>query len=430
MIERYTSKEMLHLWSEESKLQSWLEVELAVAKAQAALGIIPQTAYESMRKKAKINAERAAEIEKVTNHDIIAFVSSTAASIGPAGRYLHFGCTSTDIVDTAQSLRLRRASALIELQFKRLRKIIKQQARKHRLTVMVGRSHGVHAEPITFGLKLAVFMAELQRQWERFARARKMVEVGMLSGAVGTFANQDPRVEAKVCKELKLEAELPSTQVVSRDRHADYLCTLAQLAGTLENIAVEIRHLHRTEVREVEEFFAKGQKGSSAMPHKKNPIICERITGLARVMRSYAMASLENMALWHERDISHSSVERIILPDATATMEYMLKLTGNVLENMVVYKDHMKANLNLTFGLIHSQQVLLTLVKKGLSRDDAYRHVQRLAMKAWEDKTSLKTLVMEDKELNRYLSAKDLEECFDLSYHTKHIDKIFKKLGI
>jgi len=430
MIERYSSEAIRKIWSEEHKLETWLAVELAVAEAQAKLGIIPESAYRQLRGKAKINPRRAAEIEQVTTHDVIAFVSSTAESVGPAGRYLHFGLTSTDVVDTAQSLRLRESSDLIQVQLDRLEKAVLKQARAHRHAVMIGRSHGVHAEPITLGLKMAVFLTEIRRQQERFKHARASVEVCKLSGAVGTYANQDPRVEAAVARSLKLTQEIPSTQVASRDRHAEYLCCLAQLGGTVENIAVEIRHLHRTEVREVEEYFAKGQKGSSAMPHKRNPILCERITGLARLLRGYASAALENMALWHERDISHSSVERIILPDATATMEYQLSLMSKVVENMVVHPENMRHNLDMTYGLIHSQQVLLTLVEKGISRDLAYQKVQKLAMQAWEERRDFKQLVAGDPEISGRLTPAELKKCFDLGYHTKHVDRIFKQLKI
>jgi adenylosuccinate lyase len=430
MIERYTSKPMQYIWSEKHKLETWLKVEVAVAEAQAALGIIPKSAYQRIKSRARVNPGRAAEIERETNHDIIAFVSSTAESIGAEGRYLHFGLTSTDVVDTAQSLRLREASELIQAQLKKLDQALLRQTKRHRQTIMAGRSHGVHAEPITLGLKMAVFLMELRRQQERFSRARSAVEVGKLSGAVGTYANQDPRIEARVCRGLKLVPEVPATQIASRDRHAEFLCALAQIAGTLENISVEIRHLHRTEVREVEEYFAKGQKGSSAMPHKRNPILCERISGLARLVRGYAVAALENMALWHERDISHSSVERMILPDATATVEYQLSLTVKVIQNLVVYPENMKRNLDMTYGLVHSQQVLLTLVKKGMSRDQAYRKVQELAMRAWEQRTDFKKLVSEDIKLKALFSAKDIKECFDLKYHTRYIDRIYRRLGI
>ena len=430
MIERYTSPEMQHIWTEENKLVTWLQVELAVAEAQAKLGIIPKKIYAELKKKARVNAKRAAQIEKTTNHDIIAFVSSTAETVGPAGRYLHFGMTSTDVVDTAQALRLRAASDLIEKQLNKLERVLLRQVKRYQNLVMIGRSHGVHAEPITLGAKLAVFLNEVRRQQSRFKPARKTVETGKLSGAVGTYANQDPRVEELVCKKLKISPEIPATQVVSRDRHAEYLCVLAQISGTLENIAVEIRHLQRTEVREVEEYFAKGQRGSSAMPHKRNPILCERITGLSRLMRGYAMAALENMALWHERDISHSSVERMILPDATATLEYQLSLTIKVIEKMLVHKDNINKNLNLTYGLIHSQQVLLTLVKKGMDRDKAYKKVQSLAMQAWEKKEDFKKLVRADETIQALLKPTDFKACFDLDFHTKHIKRIYSKLGI
>ncbi|MEW6516671.1 MAG: adenylosuccinate lyase [candidate division FCPU426 bacterium] len=430
MIERYTSAAMWRIWSEDAKLASWLAVELAVAQAQARLGIIPRAAYRQMKQRARVDRRRAEAIERVTNHDVIAFVSSTAARMGASGRYLHFGLTSSDVVDTAQSLRLRQASDLIAAQLGRLERVLARQAQRHRGTVMIGRSHGVHAEPITWGLKLAVFLAEVRRQQERFARARRTVEICKLSGAVGTYANQDPRVEAAVARQLRLTPEVPATQVAARDRHAEYLCCLAQIGGTLENIAVEIRHLQRTEVREVEEFFAKGQKGSSAMPHKRNPILCERITGLARLLRGYAQSALENMALWHERDISHSSVERMILPDATAVMEYQLSLAARVLETLRVDAKRMRRNLDLTFGLVHSQQVLLALVESGLDRDEAYRRVQALAMRAWSEEKDFRRLVAQDPVIGKRLSPAALRACFDLRYHTKHIPRIFRALKL
>ncbi len=430
MIDRYTSREMKTLWSERQKLESWLEVELAVAETQSVLGIIPKSMYGQMKRQGRVNSRRAEAIEKVTNHDVIAFVSSTAESMGRAGRYLHYGLTSSDVVDTAQSLRLRQASDLITLQLRRLDRALAKQARKYRDTAMIGRSHGVHAEPLTWGLKLAVFLMELRRQAERFENARRGVEVCKLSGAVGTYANQDPRVEARVAKKLQLLPELPATQIVARDRHAAYVSALAQLGGTLENIALEIRHLHRTEVQEVEEFFAKGQKGSSAMPHKRNPILCERITGLARLLRGYAGAALENMALWHERDISHSSVERMILPDATATLEYQLSLTAKVMENLQVYPGQMKKNLGLTYGLFHSQQVMLALVEKGMDRDQAYRLVQRLAQRAGQDGRAFREVVGQDREIQSRLSPQHIEKCFDLHYHLKQIKNIFRRLGL
>ncbi|MCD4813255.1 adenylosuccinate lyase [bacterium] len=430
MIERYTSKEMLRIWSETHKLETWLAVELAASEAQSELDIIPKNVYQKMKRTARINPRRAAAIEKVTNHDIIAFVSSTAESMGEVGRYLHYGMTSTDVVDTAQSLRIRDASKLIKDQMLRLEKALIKLAKKYRDTPMIGRSHGVHAEPITFGLKIAVFLTELRRQLERFDRACASVEVCKLSGAVGTYANQDPRVEAKVAKKLTLQQEVPATQVASRDRHAEYLCVIAQVGGTLENIAVEIRHLHRTEVREAEEFFAKGQKGSSAMPHKRNPILCERITGLARLLRGYAVAAMENMALWHERDISHSSVERMILPDATAILEYQCKLTANVMENLAVNPKMMQHNIDLTFGLVHSQQVLLALVEKGMSRDIAYHKVQHLAMQAWNEQKDFRQLVRADRDIQNRLSERDFKMCFDMQYHTKHVARIFRRIGL
>jgi adenylosuccinate lyase len=430
MLERYSSTAMRRIWSEEHKLETWLCVELAAAAAQAKLGLIPNEAYRTLKARARVNLKRTVAIERVTNHDVIAFVSATAQSAGAAGRYLHYGLTSSDVVDTAMALRLREASDLIEIQLARLDRALLRQAKRYRHTVMIGRSHGVHAEPITFGLRLAVFLMELRRQRARFAAARRDVEVGMFSGAVGTYAHQDPRVEDLACRKLGLSRELPSTQIVARDRHAAYVSALAQIGGTLENLAVEIRHLQRTEVREVEEFFAPGQKGSSAMPHKRNPILCERITGLARLLRGYALAAFEDMALWHERDISHSSVERMILPDATAIAEYQARKAAEVVETLQVYPERMRRNLELTRGLIHSQQVLLTLVRKGFDRDQAYRKVQTLAMQAWKHGTSFKDLVCADREISARLTPRDLAACFDLAYHTKYVDRIFRQLKL
>lgn len=383
MIERYTLPEMGSLWTDNYKLKTWLQVEIAACEAQAELGYIPESAVEEIQAKANFDLARVLEIEAQVRHDVIAFLTNVNEYVGDAGRYIHLGLTSSDVLDTALALQLVASTDLLLEQVETLAQAIRYQAQQHRNTVMIGRSHGIHAEPITFGFKLAGWLAEVCRNRERLVRLRQQIAVGKISGAVGTYANVDPRVEAIACQKLGLQPDTASTQVISRDIHAEYVQTLALLAASIERFAVEIRNLQRTDVLEVEEFFARGQKGSSAMPHKRNPIRSERLTGLARIVRGHAIAALENVALWHERDISHSSVERMILPDASIITHFMLVEITDLVKNLLVYPDNMKRNMNLYGGVVFSQRVLLTLVEKGMSREDAYRIVQSCAHQAW-----------------------------------------------
>ena len=428
MISRYTRREMGQLWEDEKRYAKWLEVEIAACEAMAEEGIIPQKAIENIKRNAKFSVERILEIEEETKHDVIAFLTNVARYVGPDAQYIHLGLTSSDILDTSFALLLKEAMELIIQGAEGLMEVIKGRALEHKNTVMIGRSHGIHAEPITFGLKLAVWYSEMKRNLRRLNDALDVVSYGKLSGAVGTFANVSPRVEALACKKLGLKAAEISTQVIQRDRHAQYFTTLAILAGTLEKIAVEIRHLQRTEVLEAEEPFKKGQKGSSAMPHKKNPIGSENISGLARLVRSNCLAAMENMALWHERDISHSSVERVIAPDSTILIDFMLHRLTGILSGLVVYPDHMTENLMKTKGLIFSQQLLLKLAERGVERQTAYAMVQKDAMKVWESGAEFKRLIMEDHEIRAYLTKKEIEEIFDLDYHLKHLDDIFERV--
>ena len=428
MIERYSRPEMARIWTQENKFKVWLEVECLAAEAWAELGVIPREAAQEIREKAAFDTKRVEEIEAVTRHDVIAFLTNVAEFVGPSARYLHWGLTSSDMLDTAMAVIMTQAMDLIIKDVNELMEIIKRRAYEHKDTVMIGRSHGIHAEPITFGLKLAVWYDEMKRNRQRLTGARERIAYGKISGAVGTFANVDPRVEAHVCRKLGLKPAPASTQVIQRDRYAEVFCALAILASSCEKIAVEIRHLQRTEVLEAEEYFSPGQKGSSAMPHKRNPILTENITGLARLVRSYAIPSLENVALWHERDISHSSVERIIGPDAFIACDFMLARLGRVLDKLVVYPERMKKNLNLLKGLIFSQQVLLVLTRKGVAREEAYELVQRNAMKVWEGDGDFKTRLLEDHELMSHLTKDEIEEIFDLDYHLKHVDTIFKRV--
>jgi len=430
MIDRYTLPKMREIWSEENKFRKWLEVELAVCEAWTKLKKIPAASLSKIKSRANFDLKRIAEIEKTVDHDVIAFLTSVAEKVGPDSRFIHLGMTSSDVVDTATSLLLKEASGIIIADLKDFIKVLRKTAVKYKDTNMIGRTHGVHAEPITFGLKIALFMVEMQRNLERMERAGKIISSGKISGAVGTYSNIDPRIEEMACKSLGLMPAAVSSQVLQRDRHAEYLTTLAVIGGTLEKIALEIRHLQRTEVGEVEEPFKKGQKGSSAMPHKKNPITCERVCGLARLLRGNALVALENMALWHERDISHSSTERIIFPDSTTLMDYMLVALTRVMDNLVVYPQVMKHNLDRTGGLIFSQRLLLALVDKGLKREEAYGLVQAAAMKARTLNKNLKTIIMEDPQITRKLSLKEIEEAFDIRYFTRNINKIFERLGL
>ncbi len=430
MIKRYTYPEMGKIWSQENRYRKWLDVELAVCEVQAERGAIPSQAWDEIRTKAGFDSQRIDEIEATVKHDVIAFLTSVAEKIGPASRYIHLGMTSSDVLDTATSLQLKEAGELLIKDMKKLREVLGRRAVEFKDTVCIGRSHGVHAEPTTFGLKLALWYDESRRNIHRLEEAVETISVGKISGAVGTFAHLDPEVEERVCEKLGLKPAPISTQVVQRDRHAFYLATLAVIAASLEKIVVEIRHLQRTEVLEAEEFFSKGQKGSSAMPHKRNPITCERIAGLARVVRSNAMAGLENVALWHERDISHSSVERVILPDSTILLDYMLRKTTDLIDNLLVYPEKMKANLNLTRGLIFSQTLMLVLVKKGLTREDAYKTVQSKAMVCWKSGQDFKDAVKNDREIGKILSQKEIEVCFDLDFHLRNVDRIFQRVGL
>ena len=394
MINRYSRPEMKAIWSEDNKFKKMLEVEIFACEAFYRKGLIPKRAYESIKTRAKFSIDRINEIEQVTNHDVIAFLTAVAENVGGDSKYIHMGMTSSDVLDTALSLQLREAADILIADAGQTIEILKKMALRYKNTVMMGRTHGVHAEPITFGFKLAGWYEEMKRNLERLKRAKETISVGKVSGVVGMFTHTDPEIENFVCRKLGLSPDPVSTQIIQRDRHAEYMCMLAVLAASLEKFSIEIRHLHRTEVREAEEYFSKGQKGSSAMPHKKNPIICERITGLARIIRANAMASIENVALWHERDISHSSVERVILPDSTILLDYMLNKFNNLMDKLVVYPQNMLKNIQLSRDVIFSQRILLELVGKGLSREDAYRVVQENAMKSWKGEGDFMKLLL------------------------------------
>ena len=428
MISRYTRPEMGRIWEPKNRFAKWLEVEIAACEAMAQEGLIPKEAFENIQKNAAFSVERILEIEEETKHDVIAFLTNVAEHVGPDSRFIHLGLTSSDILDTSFALLLKQAIEMIIQGLKELMDVIKARAREHKYTAMIGRSHGVHAEPITFGLKLAVWYSEMNRNLRRLNEARDVISYGKLSGAVGTYANVSPKIEFLVCKRLGLKPAEISTQIIQRDRHAQYFSSLAILAGTLEKIAVEVRHLQRTEVLEAEEPFSKGQKGSSAMPHKKNPVGSENISGLARLVRSNSLAAMENMALWHERDISHSSVERVIAPDCTILMDYMLHRMTGILKGLVVYPDRMSANLEVTKGLIFSQQVLIKLAEKGIERQVAYGMVQENALKVWESGKEFKRLIMEDREIGKHLSKDEIEKIFDLGYHFRHVDHLFERV--
>src|SRR5579872_2311522 len=422
MIPRYTRPEMGRIWSDENRFRKWLEVEIATAEVEAEAGLIPARAAQAIRRRARFDVERIREIERQVKHDVIAFTTNVAEHVGREGRYLHYGLTSNDVVDTAQALLVREASGLLIAGLDRLGKVLKKRAFEFKHTPMVGRTHGIHAEPITFGLKLANWYAETQRNRERLAYAAEQMRVGKLSGAVGAYAHLSPALEKKICARLGLRPAPIATQVIQRDRHAFYLCTLAVIAASLEKIAMEVRHLQRTEVREAEEYFAAGQKGSSAMPHKRNPVTAEQICGLARVVRSNAQAALENVALWHERDISHSSVERIILPDSTILLDYMLDKTASLVERMFVYPERMQENLGMMKGLIFSGQLLLDLTEKGVAREEAYRWVQRNAMQVWKTREDFKTLVERDPDISTRLTSKEIDAIFNVERYLKHVD--------
>jgi len=431
MIERYTLPAMSDLWTTKAKLKTWLQVELAVCEAQAELGYIPESALAKIKAKADFDPHRVLEIEQEVRHDVIAFLTNVNEYVGEAGRYIHLGLTSSDVLDTGMALQLVASLNLILEEIESLAQAIRYQAQQHRYTVMVGRSHGIHAEPITFGFKLAGWLAEIFRHRDRAIHLRNEIAVGKISGAVGTYANIDPRVEALACEKLGLQPDTASTQVISRDRHAQFLQQLAVLTASLERFAVEIRNLQRTDVLEVEEYFAKGQKGSSAMPHKRNPIRSERLTGLARVVRGNAMTALENVALWHERDISHSSAERVIFPDSCILTHFMLHETTDLLKNLLVYPENMQRNMNVYGGVIFSQRVLLTLVEKGMTREDAYKLVQECAHQAWNQiDGNFYKLISNHPTVQQTLSANEIESCFDPQHHLQNLDEIYQRLGI
>ncbi len=431
MIERYTLPEMGRLWSEEAKFQSWLDVEIAACQANAELGRVPAEAMAQIRERARFEVPRILEIEAEVRHDVIAFLTNVNEHVGDAGRYIHVGMTSSDVLDTGLALQMRASVQELRRELDGLSEALRTLAREHKHTVMIGRSHAIHGEPITFGFKVAGWLAESERNRERLARLETAVSVGQISGAMGTYANTDPEVEAIACRILGLVPDTASTQVISRDRHADYVQTLALVGASLERFATEIRNLQRTDVLEVEENFAKGQKGSSAMPHKRNPIRSERISGLARVLRSYTVAALENMALWHERDISHSSVERMMLPDCSVTLHFMLRETAEVVKGLGVYPENMARNLNVYGGVVFSQRVLLALVESGMSREDAYRVVQRNAHSAWNTAGGdFRANLEGDPEVTGRLSPEQLHACFATDLHQAHLDVIWQRLGL
>ncbi|SDG35395.1 adenylosuccinate lyase [Desulfosporosinus hippei] len=430
MIERYTLPEMGGIWTDEHRLELWLKIEIAACEGWAKLGKIPNEAVEIIRKRAAFSWERVQEIEEVTQHDVLAFLTNVAEHVGDEAKHIHLGLTSSDILDTALSLQLVEASEILLTKLEGLEAVLRRRAIEHRDTLMMGRTHGIHAEPITLGLKFALWYDEIRRQKQRLAFAREEIRVGKISGAVGTFANVDPQVEAHVCQALNLKPALISTQIIQRDRHAFFMTTLAGIASTLDKIATELRNLQRTDVHEVEEAFGKGQKGSSAMPHKKNPITPERICGMARVIRANAQVALENVALWHERDISHSSAERMILPDSTIALDYMLHKMTQLIDRLNVFPEQMKVNIDKGCGLIFSQRVMLALVDKGVSREAAYALVQTNAMEAWNTKEQFQNLISKDTKIREYLDEKEINELFDYGYHTKHVADIFQRLEL
>jgi len=430
MIERYTLPEIGKIWNDENRFSIWLKIELFATRAQANLGLVPQSAIENIEKKASFDVSRILEIEEEVKHDVIAFLTNVAEYVGEDARFIHYGMTSSDVLDTCLSVQMVEAGNRIKSSLIELIEVLKKRAAETKDYVMIGRSHGVHAEPITFGLKLALWYDELNRQLLRLEDAIETVRVGQISGAVGTYDHLSPEVEKYVCEKMGLKPASISTQILQRDRHAHYMNVLSLIGATLEKMSIEIRHLQRTEVLEAEEYFSKGQKGSSAMPHKKNPIVCERISGMARLLRGNSIAAMENIALWHERDISHSSVERVIIPDSTITLYYMLKKMIDLIANLVIHPEKMIENLNLTNGLIYSQSILLELTRKGVSREDSYRLVQRNAMKVWDEKIPFEEALKQDSQLLEYLNIEEIEKICKIENRLNNIDYIFKKLNI
>ncbi len=418
------------IWTEKSKFKKWLDVEISVCDVQAELGLVPNKAVKEIKEKADFNIDRILEIEKEVKHDVIAFLTNVGEYVGESSRYIHLGMTSSDLLDTANALLMREAGKILLEDLQQLRQVLKTKAIEHKDTTCIGRSHGIHAEPTTFGLKMALWYDEVNRHIQRLKSAIETISCGKISGAVGTFAHLDPIIEEKVCKKLNLKPAPVSTQIIQRDRYAQYLTTLALIGSSLEKFATEIRNLQRTEILEAEEYFSKGQKGSSAMPHKRNPVTCEQISGQSRILRANALAAMENVALWHERDISHSSVERIIIPDSTILLDYMLNKFTGIITNLLVYPENMIKNLNKTNGLIFSQSVLLALTRKGMSREIAYRLVQKCAMETWETGTEFKRLLMNEMEIKNILPAQEIEELFDLKVQLRNVNKIFERVGI
>ncbi|OLN22978.1 adenylosuccinate lyase [Domibacillus antri] len=430
MIERYTRPEMGAIWTEENKFKAWLEVEILACEAWSELGEIPKEDVKKLRENASFDIDRINEIELETRHDVVAFTRAVSETLGEERKWVHYGLTSTDVVDTALSYLLKQANDILRKDIENFIEILRNKAIEHKHTVMMGRTHGVHAEPTTFGLKMALWYEEMKRNLKRFNDAAEGVQYGKISGAVGTYANIDPFVEEYVCGKLGTKPAPVSTQTLQRDRHAHYMATLALVAASIEKFATEVRGLQKSETREVEEFFAKGQKGSSAMPHKRNPIGSENMVGLARVIRGHMVTAYENVSLWHERDISHSSAERVILPDATIALNYMLNRFGNIVKNLTVFPDNMKRNMDRTLGLIYSQRVLLALIDKGMAREAAYDTVQPRAMEAWDKQVQFRSLVEADETITSKLTPEEIADCFDYNYHLKHVDTIFDRIGL
>ena len=430
MISRYTREEMAQIWTEENRFKAWLEVEILAAEAWAELGEIPMDEVKKIRPNARIDVDRIKEIEQETRHDVVAFTRQISETLGEEKKWVHYGLTSTDVVDTAQGYLIKQANDVIQKDIETFIEVLKNKAIEHKHTLMMGRTHGIHAEPTSFGIKMALWYEEMKRNLVRFEQVRQEVEVGKMSGAVGTFSNIPPEVEEYVCKNLGLDYARVSTQTLQRDRHAHYIAVLALIATSVEKFAVEVRHLQRTEVREVEEAFRKGQKGSSAMPHKRNPIGSENVSGIARVIRGYITTAYENVPLWHERDISHSSAERIMLPDVTIALDYMLNRFSNLIKNLVVFEDNMKKNIDRSFGLVNSQRVMLALINKGWSREEAYDTVQPNAMEAWEHQKPLKDLIKKESKIREALTDEEIEATFDDTYHLQRVDAIFKRTGL
>ena len=430
MIERYSRDEMSSIWTDQNRYEAWLEVEILACEAWSELGYIPKEDVKKIRENAKVNVERAKEIEQETRHDVVAFTRQVSETLGDERKWVHYGLTSTDVVDTALSYVIKQANEILEKDLERFIDVLAAKAKKYQYTLMMGRTHGVHAEPTTFGVKMALWYTEMKRNLKRFKEVRKEIEVGKMSGAVGTFANIPPEIEAYVCEHLGIDTAAVSTQTLQRDRHAYYIATLALIATSMEKFAVEIRNLQKTETREVEEAFAKGQKGSSAMPHKRNPIGSENITGISRVIRGYITTAYENIPLWHERDISHSSAERIMLPDVTIALDYALNRFTNIVDRLTVYEDNMRNNIDKTYGLIFSQRVLLALINKGMVREEAYDKVQPKAMESWETKTPFRELIEQDSSITDVLSSEELDDCFDLKHHLNQVDTIFARAGL